>query len=96
MSIPLIVLGAGIVMMICEVARPGRSWPQVAGWWTRAALLNGLQGVMVFIAGVTWDRWLIEHRLWSADTLAGQVRVRLEPIPGTPGDLPRVLEPSCQ
>ena len=69
MSITLIVLGTGIVMMICEVARPGRSWPQVAGWWTRAALLNGLQGVMVFIAGVTWDRWLIEHRLWSADTL---------------------------
>jgi hypothetical protein len=28
--------------------------------------------------------------------VAGRVRVRLEPIPGTPGDLPRVLEPSCQ
>lgn len=28
--------------------------------------------------------------------VAGLVRVRLEPIPGTPADLPRVLEPSCQ
>jgi|SRR5581483_1614522 len=69
MSIPLVVLGTGIVMMMGEIARPGRIWPQVAGWWTRAALLNGLQGVMVLIAGLTWDRWLMEHRLWSADTL---------------------------
>lgn len=28
--------------------------------------------------------------------VAGHVRVRLEPIPGTPADLPRILEPSCQ
>ncbi len=28
--------------------------------------------------------------------VAGQVRVRLEPIAGTPEDLPRVLEPVCQ
>ena len=27
--------------------------------------------------------------------VVGQVRVRLEPIPGTPADLPRVLEPVC-
>ena len=28
--------------------------------------------------------------------VAGHVRVRLEPIAGTPADLPWVLEPSCQ
>ncbi len=28
--------------------------------------------------------------------VVGQVRVRLEPIAGTPTDLPRVLEPVCQ
>ena len=28
--------------------------------------------------------------------VAGHVRVRLEPIAGTPADLPRILEPSCQ
>jgi len=67
MNIPLIVLGTGMLMMIGEMVRPGRSWPQVVGWWTRAMLLNGLQGVMVLIAGVTWDRWLMEHRLWSAE-----------------------------
>lgn len=69
MNIPLIVLGTGVVMMIVEVTRPGRSWPQVFGWWARAALLNGLQGLMVLIAGLSWDRWLMEHRLWSADGL---------------------------
>ena len=28
--------------------------------------------------------------------VAGPVRVRLDPLPGTPTDLPRVLEPVCQ
>ncbi len=69
MSIPLIVFGTGMVMMVAEVVHPGRSWQQVAGWWIRAALHNGLQGVMVLVAGLTWDRWLMEHRLWSADAL---------------------------
>lgn len=32
----------------------------------------------------------------NPNEVAGQVRVRLEPIPGTPADLPRILEPSCQ
>ncbi|MGE0821797.1 MAG: hypothetical protein AB7G75_28745 [Candidatus Binatia bacterium] len=27
--------------------------------------------------------------------VVGQVRVRLEPLPGTPADLPRVVEPLC-
>jgi sterol desaturase/sphingolipid hydroxylase (fatty acid hydroxylase superfamily) len=64
-----IVLGVGILMIACENLRPGRSWPRVAGWWARAALLNGVQGVMVFVAGVAWDRWMLRHRWWSADAL---------------------------
>jgi len=69
MLISLIVLGVALVMIAIEVARPGRSWPQVADWWTRAALLNGVQGGMVLLAGVAWDRWMARHRLWSADSL---------------------------
>jgi len=69
MMIPLIVLGVAIVMMACEAARPGRSWPRVAGWWLRAALLNGAQIAMVFLAGIAWDGWMLRHRPWSADTL---------------------------
>src|SRR5438552_1613546 len=38
MLIPLIVAAAAAVMIACEVARPGRRWPQVAGWWLRTGL----------------------------------------------------------
>ena len=69
MLIPLIVLGVALVMMACEAARPGRSWPRVAGWWLRAALLNAAQVGMVFLAGLAWDRWMLGLRPWSADGL---------------------------
>src|SRR5947207_10541158 len=69
MYIPLIVLGAGIMMIACEIVRPDRSWPRVAGWGIRATGLNGVQGLMVLTAGVAWDQWMIRHRLWSADGL---------------------------
>lgn len=69
MLIPLIVLGVGLAMILYETAQPGRSWPQVRGWWRRAALFNSVQGGMVFIAGVAWDDWMTRHRLWSADDL---------------------------
>ena len=67
--IPLIVLGAGLTMFACELARPGRTWPKVTGWWLRAVLLNGIQVAMVFVAGVAWDGWMVRHRPWSADGL---------------------------
>jgi len=69
MLIFLIVLGAAILMMACELARPGRSWPQVTGWWFRALLLNAVQVGSVFLAGIAWDGWLTQHRPWSADDL---------------------------
>jgi sterol desaturase/sphingolipid hydroxylase (fatty acid hydroxylase superfamily) len=69
MVIPLTVLGVAAVMIVCEVLRPGRSWPQVAGWWLRAALLNGLQIGVVYLAGHAWDGWMLRHRLWSAEAL---------------------------
>lgn len=69
MLIALIVLGVGVVMIVCERMRPGRHWPQVTGWWTRALMLNAVQGAMVFVAGVAWDGWMVRHRPWSADGL---------------------------
>jgi len=69
MLIPAIVFVAALVMVAVEVTRPGRAWPQVAGWWLRAALLNGVQVGAVFLAGFLWDRWFAEHRPWSADQL---------------------------
>jgi sterol desaturase/sphingolipid hydroxylase (fatty acid hydroxylase superfamily) len=69
MLVSLIVLGTAIVMILIEVLRPGRAWPQVAGWWLRAALLNGIQAAMVFLAGGLWDGWMLQNRPWSADEL---------------------------
>ena len=67
--VPILVLACAIVMIAVELARPGRRWPKVAGWWGRAALLNGVQAAMVFVGGALWDPWLREHRPWSADAL---------------------------
>lgn len=43
MWITLVVLGVAVVMMAVETALPGRAWPRVRGWWTRAILLNAVQ-----------------------------------------------------
>jgi sterol desaturase/sphingolipid hydroxylase (fatty acid hydroxylase superfamily) len=69
MLIPLIVLGVAALMMLCELAPPGRRWPQVAGWWLRTALLNAVQVGIVVLAGLEWDGWMQHHRWWSADAL---------------------------
>lgn len=63
------VFGAAAVMMAVELLARGRSWPKVAGWWARAALLNGIQLGVVFLAGVAWDGWMRAHRPWSAEAL---------------------------
>lgn len=69
MVVALTVSVVALVMICIEVGRPGRAWPRVAGWWGRAALLNGFQALMVFAAGVAWDGWMFRHRPWSADAL---------------------------
>jgi sterol desaturase/sphingolipid hydroxylase (fatty acid hydroxylase superfamily) len=75
--IPLFVLAAAIVMIGAERLFPGRKFPKVRGWWPRALGFNALQAASVFVAGVSYDRWLGGHRLWSADSLglAGSVVV---------------------
>lgn len=69
MIVTLTVLVVALLMICFEVRSPGRNWPRVVGWWSRAALLNGFQALMVFVAGVAWDGWMIRHRPWSADSL---------------------------
>jgi sterol desaturase/sphingolipid hydroxylase (fatty acid hydroxylase superfamily) len=64
-----IVVGSGLLMMLVEAVRPGRSWPRVPGWIGRAILLNGIQGACAFLTGLGLDRWMGEHRPWSADGL---------------------------
>lgn len=68
-TIPRLVIFIGILMLLAELAQPGRAWPKVAGWWSRAFLLNGCQILSVYLAGFLWDDWMARHRLWSADSL---------------------------
>lgn len=69
MIVPAIVVAIGAGMIACELLGRGRKWPSVAGWWTRAALLNGVQAGSVYLAGVAWDGWMLRHQPWSAESL---------------------------
>jgi sterol desaturase/sphingolipid hydroxylase (fatty acid hydroxylase superfamily) len=69
MIVPIVVIGMAMAMILVEYKRPGRRWPWVSGWWRRAALLNTAQLAVVFIFGVAWERWMMAHRLFSADSL---------------------------
>ena len=76
MYIAAIVLVAAVVMMIVESSRPGRAFPKVAHWYTRALLFNGFQAVSMFTIGRVADAYFQSHsrEAWS---LAG-----LGPITG--------------
>jgi sterol desaturase/sphingolipid hydroxylase (fatty acid hydroxylase superfamily) len=61
----LVVLAAAAGMMILEAVAPRRRWPNAPGWIRRAILLNAAQVGVVFLTGVTWDRWFPQLRLWD-------------------------------
>lgn len=63
----LIVLATAVVMIAYEARKPGRKWPEVRGWWFRAAALNFVQVGVVFLAGNIWDPWFRSVRPWSAE-----------------------------
>lgn len=69
MFVTLTVLLLAVAMMVVEVVRPGRTFPSVRGWWVRAIGANVVQVGIVFLAGVSWDGFLIATRPWSADRL---------------------------
>jgi len=63
------VLGVAIGMIVIEAIAPARRWPAVRGWVPRALLLNAAQAGVVFLTGVTWDRWFPQIRLWDLSGL---------------------------
>lgn len=73
MSSIVIVGAAACGLLLLEIAFPGRRWSPVAGWWMRAIGLNVIQAAIVFVAGLTWDRWLQGISLWSFEPTLGQV-----------------------
>ncbi len=59
-----------LVFMAWERLHPGRKLPPVRGWYLRAILLNLCQLGLVYIAGITWNRWLQGRSLLQVtDTL---------------------------
>lgn len=69
MAIVAVVLVAAVLMILVELRAPGRRWPDVSGWWTRALALNAVQIGIALVAGRAWDGWMMRHRPWSADGL---------------------------
>ncbi len=67
MLIVIVVFLIAIFMIWYEKKRPGRTWPEVKCWWIRAGLLNGLQVGTVYLAGLSWDHWMLK---WHHGTLA--------------------------
>ena len=65
MNIAFVVATVAIAMFVVEILQPGRRWPQVAGWWYRAVLLNSVQVTSVFAAGVLWDKLMEGRGMWS-------------------------------
>lgn len=53
-TILLIALGCVVV----ERLWPANELPRVRAWYARVVLINALQGGIVVLAGLTWDRWL--------------------------------------
>jgi sterol desaturase/sphingolipid hydroxylase (fatty acid hydroxylase superfamily) len=51
-------MGAAALMIIYEAVRPAVRLGRVRGWWPRAIALNLFQVGTVFVAGLTWNRWL--------------------------------------
>ena len=69
MSTVLIVLAVGLAMLALERLRPGRAFPRVPLWLPRALLLNSVQVGIVFVGGLTWDRWFAGRGLFDASAL---------------------------
>jgi len=69
MAVVGVVLAVALVMIGVEFLSPGRNWPRVSGWWTRALALNGVQMAVALVAGRAWDGWMVARRPWSADAL---------------------------
>ena len=61
----MLVAAAGVLLMGIERVRPSVPLPAVRGWAWRAALLNGVQVLVVYAGALTWDRWLPGLALWD-------------------------------
>jgi len=57
-------------MIAYELKHPGRTWPEIQGWWLRALFLNGIQAAVAFLGGIAWDQWFSEIHFVSIEYLS--------------------------
>ena len=57
-----VIIGIGISLMILERVFPDQKLPSVRGWWLRVVILNLFQLGIVFLGGLTWQKWFHD---WS-------------------------------
>ena len=60
MIVVLFIAIIAILMIIYEYRQPGRTFPKVRNWWLRALFFNSLQVATVYLAGLTWDKWMMD------------------------------------
>lgn len=59
-----IICGLTLIFFALERLLPGRTLPEVPGWYVRALFLNACQLAVVLLAGVGWNRWFQGHSLF--------------------------------
>lgn len=52
-----VVISIGIGFLVIERFWPANELPRVRAWYPRIILINAVQGGILLLAGVTWDRW---------------------------------------
>ena len=62
-----IILTLGLGFLVVERLWPANALPRVRAWYPRVVLTNTLQGGIVILAGVTWDRWLNRQSFFNLE-----------------------------
>jgi sterol desaturase/sphingolipid hydroxylase (fatty acid hydroxylase superfamily) len=68
-----IILTIGVGFLVVERIWPANALPRVRAWYPRVILINTLQGGIVIIAGLTWDKWLNRASLLNLEDHLGVV-----------------------
>lgn len=72
-----LVASAAALMIAVEQIAPNASQPRVGGWIVRLVLLNLVQIGMVYLGGLSWDRWMQHWHLLDGSRLPSPAGVAL-------------------
>lgn len=71
--LPFVIIIIALLMIIIEKRYPAQILRKRPSWWLRAVSLNLIQLALVFIAGISWDRWLQGAALWHGQEVLGTI-----------------------